>query len=211
MTTCVSHWTALRWHLRQPCWQGSEPTNVESIPIPDDAPNAAEVADLLRALGSCLPEIEGQTPQIDVLVAKSEGRRATHGITCHTCSTQLPKGSIQRSGLRGYDILVTSPELTFVQIVATEDMRVAAYVGMALCFSFRIDEFEESGLARREAPEGPLTSTKIIAAFLRRAKGLYGVDKARDALRYVRDGALSPPEGGIALLSMLKPRLGGFD
>ena len=169
------------------------------------------MADLSRALGPCLPKVEGQAHPIDVLVAKSEGRRAIHGIMCHTCTTQLPKGSIQRSGLRGYDILVTSPELTFVQIAATEDMRVAAYVGMALCSSFRIDDFEASGLARREAPEGALTSTKKIAAFLRRAKGLYGVGKAREALSHVRDGALSPPEGGIALLSMLKPRLGGFD
>ena len=114
------------------------------------------------------------------------------------------------SGLRGYSISVTSPELTFLQIAATEDMRVAAYVGTALCSSFRIDEFEDSGLVRREPPEEPLTSVKRIASYLRRAKGVHGVDAARRALKYIRDGALSPPECAITTLSMLPNALGGF-
>lgn len=210
MTTCLSHWTALHWHLRQICWQHATPGRDKDFRVPDVAPTATELRDVRRAVGPRLPESEGQTPPIDVLVTRDEGRRVLQGARCHVCTTMLPSGSIQPAGLRGYDILVASPELTFIQIAATEDIRVAAYVGTALCASYRIDEFSVSGLTRRAEPETSLTSVKRIAAFLRRAKGVYGVDAARRALKYVRDGALSPPEGGISLLAMLPCRLGGF-
>ena len=210
MTTCISHWTALHWYLRRVCWSSVMASDGDEPRVPDVGPTAAEVADVMRALEPYLPEVPGRAPSIDVLVASDRGRRKIAGVTSHVCSTPLPRGSIQPTGLRGYDIVVTSPELTFIQIAATEDLRVAAYVGMALCSSFRLDDFSTSGLARREEPEEPLTSVKKIAAYLRRAKGLYGVDEARRALRYVRDGALSPPEGGIGLLAMLPCKCGGF-
>lgn len=210
MTTCISHWTALHWHLRRICWSSACAPAGDELRVPDVGPTAAEAADAMRALGTYLPDVPGREPSIDVLVASDRGRRAVKGVNSHVCSSALPRGSIQPTGLRGYDIVVTSPELTFVQIAAIEDLRVAAYVGMALCSLFRLDEFSTSGLAKREDPEEPLTSVKKIAAYLRRAKGLYGVDKARRALRYVRDGALSPPEGGIGLLAMLPCGSGGF-
>ena len=151
MTTCISHWTALHWHLRRVCWSSVMASDGDEPRVPDVGPTAAEVADVMRALEPYLPEVPGRAPSIDVLVASDRGRRKIAGVTSHVCSTPLPRGSIQPTGLRGYDIAVTSPELTFIQIAATEDLRVAAYVGMALCSSFRLDDFSTSGLARREA------------------------------------------------------------
>lgn len=208
MTTCISHWTALHWHLRWFCWTGAALGDVARLP--GVGPSAAEVRDVMRALGPYLPDVEGRLPAIDVLTSAAGGRREILGVRCHVCESRLPSGSIQATGLRGYGIVATSPELTFVQIAASEDVRVAAYVGMALCSSFRIDEFAPGGVEKRRDPDEPLTSVKKIAAYLRRAKGVYGVDAARRALAYVRDGALSPPEGGIALLSILPCRQGGF-
>ena len=113
-------------------------------------------------------------------------------------------------GRLGFSLLVTSPELTFLQIAATEDMRIAAYVGMALCSSYRIDEFESSGLADRAHGDAPLTSVTQIAAYLRRVNGVHGVRAAWKALAYVRDGALSPPEGAIGVVAALPYALGGY-
>lgn len=139
--------------------------------VPEVAPGAAEAADAYRALEPYLPESAKQARKIDVLVSKAEGRRTNKFVKCHVCTTTLPRGSVQATSLRGYDILATSPELTFVQIAASEDLRIAAYVGMALCSSFRIDEYASSGLEKRVDQEEPLTSVKKIAAYLRHAKG----------------------------------------
>lgn len=210
MTTCISHWTALHWHLRRICWSGRDVQSCDEHHVPEVAPGAAEAADASRALEPYLPESAKQARKIDVLVSKAEGRRTNKFVKCHVCTTTLPRGSVQAMSLRGYDILATSPELTFVQIAASEDLRIAAYVGMALCSSFRIDEYASSGLEKRVDHEEPLTSVKKIAAYLRHAKGVYGVDEARRALRYVCDGALSPPEGAIGLLAKLPCKCGGF-
>ena len=124
MTTCISHWTALHWHLRRVCWSSVMASDGDEPRVPDVGPTAAEVADVVRALEPYLPEVPGRAPSIDVLVSSDRGRRKIAGVTSHVCSTPLPRGSIQPTGLRGYDIAVTSPELTFIQIAATEDLRV---------------------------------------------------------------------------------------
>ena len=49
MTTCISHWTALHWHLRRFCWTGAALGDVARLP--DVGPSAAELRDVMRALG----------------------------------------------------------------------------------------------------------------------------------------------------------------
>ncbi|MBM6817033.1 hypothetical protein H6A23_07645 [Olsenella uli] len=210
MALCISHWTALRWLLRNFASRHDGSDSEGSRPLLSGAPRAEEVREALDYLALRLPLDDGAGRAIDVLVAERGLRRGREGLRCHLCSGELPRGSVIPAGIRGYDLMVTSPELTFVQIAAVEDVRVAAYAGMALCSGYRLDEFEDSGLADRADFDEPLTSVGAIAAFLRRAKGLRGVRAAERALAFVRDGALSPPEGGIAELALLPYRLGGY-
>ena len=210
MEVCISHWTAVRWLLRNLNVRDRPVATADSPSVPEVAPGLGETRELLDALASCLPEDDGGERAIDVLVSRADGRRDHRGIRCHVCSHELPQGSVLPMGRRGYSLLVTSPELTFLQIAATEDMRIAAYVGMALCASYRIDEFESSGLADRAHGDAPLTSVRQIAAFLRRVNGMHGVRAAWKALAYVRDGALSPPEGAIGIVAALPHALGGY-
>lgn len=196
MALCISHWTALRWLLRNFASRHDGSDSEGPRPLLSGAPRAEEVREALDYLALRLPLDDGAGRAIDVLVAERGLRRGREGLRCHLCSGELPRGSVIPAGIRGYDLMVTSPELTFVQIAAVEDVRVAAYAGMALCSGYRLDEFEDSGLADRADFDEPLTSVGAIAAFLRRAKRLRGVRAAERALAFVRDGALSPPEGG---------------
>ena len=210
MKVCLSHMTALHWLLRHfnPRQKGDRASRATTVP--PCAPRVAEAQEIRRVVGGSLPVGEdGREPPLDVVVSSREGRRSSAEVTSHLCTSHLPAGSFIPLHIRGFDLWVTSPELTFVQLAAELDVAGAAYVGMALCSSFRLEELDVSGTVRRRPPDEPLTTVARIGAFLRRAGGLRGVAKARRALQYVRDGALSPPEAGIALVAEMRPGLGG--
>lgn len=234
MEVCLSHMTALHWLLRNfnPRESGERPNRVRALPA--SAPDAALANEIRTYIGSSLPErvrrnetgfqrvaeggsgaggetIEEGPELLEVIVSRREGRRSSCGVISHLCtSDNLPAGSFISLKMRACDIWVTSPELTFLHLSVPLDVVGAAYVGMALCSRYRIDELDVSGVVLRDAWDSPLTSVKRINSYLSRASGVRGVERARRALAYVRDGALSPPEGGIALAAELPPLLGGY-
>lgn len=211
MKVCLSHMTALHWLLRHfnPRQRGDRASRATTVP--SCAPGIAEAQEIRQVIGASLPAgKDGGEPPIDVVVSRREGRSSSAEVTSHLCSSRLPAGSFVPLHIRGFDLWVTSPELTFVHLAGELDVAGAAYVGMALCSGFRLEELDVSGTVRRRPPDEPLTTVSRIGAFLRRAGNLRGVAKARRALKYVRDGALSPPEAGIALVAEMRPALGGY-
>lgn len=211
MDACLSHMTALRWLLRNFSLRLPGERLSRARALPDRPPSHREAEDIRAVVGAALPEGEGgERFPLDVLVSSRSGRGGCELVKTHLCTSALPAGSFVPMGIRGHDLWVTSPELTFLQLAADLDTAAAAYVGMALCSCFRIDAFDVSGVVRRDPPDAPLTSVARIASYLQRASGVRGVARARRALALVRDGALSPPEAGIALSAELRPGLGGF-
>lgn len=231
MDVCLSHMTALHWLLRNfnPRDEDERPSRARVLPA--SAPDATLAAEIRSYIGSSLPERVGSSnggrrcidegeggdesedegPELlDVLVSRRSGRRSSCGVTSHLCSSSLPPGSFVSLRMRALDMWVTSPELTFLHLAVSLDVAGAAYVGMALCSRYRIDELDSSGVVIRGAWDSPLTSVRRIGRYLSRASGVRGVERARRALAYVRDGALSPPEGGIALAAEFPPLLGGY-
>lgn len=57
--------------------------------------------------------------------------------------------------------------------------------------------------ARRRWGSPPVTSVRAIRNFLDRARGVRGLDKARETLRFLSDNAWSPAEGALAALLAL--------
>lgn len=234
MDVCLSHMTALHWLLRNfnPRDSGERPNRVKALPA--SAPDAALANEIRSYIGSSLPErasrsgtgrqtkgdgengagpedVEEGPELLEVIVSRRSGRRSSSGVTSHLCtSDNFPAGSFISLKMRACDIWITSPELTFLHLSTSLDVVGAAYVGMALCSRYRIEELDASGVVIRDAWDSPLTSVKRIKSYLSRASGVRGVERARRALAYVRDGALSPPEGGIALAAELPPLLGGY-
>lgn len=211
MDVCLSHMTALHWLLRNFNLRRSGERPSRASALPARAPDARMAEELRSYIGSSLPEGgagEGPVP-LEVLVSRRLGRRSSRGVVSHLCTSRLPAGSFVCLRMRALDVWVTSPELTFLQLAAELDVARAAYVGMALCSRFRIDELDASGVVRRELGDSPLTTVSRVRGYLDRAAGVRGVGRARRALEHVRDGALSPPEAGIALAAGLPPLLGG--
>lgn len=211
MEVCLSHSTALHWLLRNFSLRSRGDRPSRAFALPQSASDVRAAEDVLAVVGASLPEpADGGQVKLDVLVSARSGRHRSPLVKAHLCGSILPAGSFVPMGFRGHDLWISSPELTFLQLSAELDVVAAAYVGMALCSSFRIEELDVAGVVRRDRSDEPLTSTRRIASYLRRASGVRGVERARRALEYVRDGALSPPEAGIGLCAELPPRLGGF-
>lgn len=165
-----------------------------------------------KALRDCAPTnisiayLEKRCPQIPqpyhLLTAKKTGNPPSAAIT-HRYTFQLSGQPFCRiaSG-----IYAPCPELCFVQIARDLPLHELIKVGDALCGAFYIDPRARNGLGARR----PLTSTRLIAAFIARNPGITGAKKARKAVGLMVDKAASPPEIFLAMALGLPHRYGGY-
>lgn len=213
MKICLSHSTALTWLSYRPNVRDVRyrARDVElagfRLPPPD---MLSALRDHLAASTECDP---AELASLELLVGDAARRRVVSGASVHVCSHGLPAGAIIRipCSFDGIDLYTCSPELTFLQLAGERgDLVAGIETGLALCSSYRVDRSRRAGVARREAPDAPLTSARRINAFLDRVPGTRGVDAARRSLAYVRDGSRSPRESHLAMIYGLPIRLGGF-
>ncbi|WP_296009572.1 hypothetical protein [uncultured Adlercreutzia sp.] len=106
----------------------------------------------------------------------------------------------------GNGIFAAGPELCFVQLGQTLSFHELVLAGNVLCGTFFLSPSNEGRLEKRR----PLTTKRRLGAFLRANPGLWGAKKAREALRWVVEGAASPPEAFLAMIFGLPFRYGGF-
>ena len=171
------------------------------VPKPDAA------RELLNVLEGSLPE---GFDRLDVLVANEAGHYNTKSVRAHVCTTQLPAGSFIPTAAMGVEFHVCAPELVFLQMAGEVEFDHLIYVGFALCSSFRLDGWEPGGCVHREGYDAPLTTVDRIRAYLERLpEGTKNRAVALRALQYVRPGARSPREVGIAMTIGLPLSLGG--
>ncbi|WP_346695174.1 hypothetical protein [Thermophilibacter mediterraneus] len=207
MRICVSHGTALHYWLRMPNLKsaGERPSRARSIP--KRLPGAEEVGALGRGLGFYMPE---GCERIDLLVSRQSGRHQAAGVSAHLCSARLPAGSFVPCVIFGHEVYMSSPELVFLQMAEELQLDQLAYVGFALCSTFRLDDLEAGGCVHREGSDVALTSVARIRAYLNQLpRGTRNRGLALRALDFVRDGARSPREAGIAVTLLLPLRRGG--
>lgn len=106
----------------------------------------------------------------------------------------------------GNGVFASCPELCFVQLATMLPLYELVKAGDALCGSFFIDPDADGSLGGRT----PITSKRRIEAFLRHNPGLRGTKSARSALRFMVDGAASPPEAFLWSVLSTSQRHGGF-
>ena len=87
-------------------------------------------------------------------------------------------------------VYAAGPELCFVQMARCSSLVGAVVLGCELCGCY--SHFPEMISGYYERP--PLTSVEKIAGAVDALSGLYGISRAREALRWVCDGARSPME-----------------
>ena len=111
-------------------------------------------------------------------------------------------------------IMVTCPELTFLQMARLLSEELLILYGHELCGYFA-HGMGEHGFCNCPA----LTSVSRIEAYLNRLEELrsdrgegmpWGLRRARKALAHMRDGAASPEEAVLSMILTMPRRMGGY-
>lgn len=123
-------------------------------------------------------------------------------VSCRVASTKFPRDSIF-SVDRGLSTL--SPECCFVRLGSMLSFPELAKAGNLLCSSFFFDSF--GGLGKRNEA---ITSHDRIFRLIHASSRAKGIKNARRAIRFVADGAASPPEIDSFLLLCLPVMCGGY-
>ena len=142
---------------------------------------------------------------LHVLVGSKGTHKERKSLKRHFCSGVFPDGSFIKAD---NGLIVSSPELCFVQMASELSFVELVLLGFELCGSYRLDRTSE--LERGFRDDQPLTSTAKLASYLAKAKGLKGCVNAQKALRYIADNSASPMESNLTILLTFPYRLGGF-
>lgn len=142
------------------------------------------------------------------------------GVTAHVWSGPYPPGSFIDLG---HGIACLSPCALFCRMAKDLPFakRVLLAYELAGCYTIVPNpeydiEPEQPGFARGvyrtcSVERQPLTSIAELTRYATENARLHGSRVAREALRYALDGAASPLEARLALITQLPQRLGGYD
>lgn len=122
---------------------------------------------------------------------------------CHYRPTNYPKGALYKVQ---DNLLITSPELTLVEMAADLSLPETAALISEFCGLYSPAEEAEHGMFSRE----PLTTLDKLAAFLETCEGTRGLTNAKAALKFAFENSRSPMETAAALIFSLKPLRGGY-
>ena len=157
-------------------------------------------------LGS-LPDISrwGLSEPLHVLVNDIGARPKSHMLYRHNCSVQLPKNSFIEVSP---ELLVSTPELCFVQMADEFDDIELIKLGIELCGTYRL--YGEDMANQSFDSATPLTSVARLSSYVTRASGLKGRLRSEVAMRYIVDNSASPMETVMFVRFTLPYRLGGY-
>lgn len=191
----LGHESALRYWLTK---RGDEcfPDCSSDTSLANATANRSEI------FSSALPFDFSEMRPLHLLVSGTNGRRHTRGVREHMFSSVVPPGAFR---VLAGTARIASPELTYLLMAQGRDVRELAVIGCYLCGGFSISDEGMGYTGVRD----PITTPAEIAAFLDRMPGVYGLNKARRALRYIVPNTASPIETLLALTSSLSPMLGG--
>lgn len=143
---------------------------------------------------------------MDVLVPKGTRSLRMKNVNVHMAWKDLPRRSVLQID---ENTSIVCPELLFLQASSFLSLPALVMLGLELCGHFsRSAEAPLEGKAAIEIPVA--TCVKEIASFLDFAGHQNGIARAKDALRYVSDHALSPPEAVLASMYSLPPKECGY-
>lgn len=198
MTVILSHSSALQY------WRKNDLSSVRQAisyaRFQKEAPvSVSELQDSLE----CLPYL---TSPVDTLHYRQNARCRVSLGNPHASTAKLPEKSIFQEA---HSLGVVCPELCLVQIAEADELQFIK-TAFELCGSYRIapiTEFDDSGMRVNVAS---LTTPAKIRSFASRAEWLRGAKRAQRLAKYVRSGAESPREAGLAMLLGLPRRYGGY-
>lgn len=182
---------------------GSMPRRTRASTVPESL-DGARAAHVRITLDEC-------PSTLDLCVSRQRGRRFLAGARCHLMTGSYPVGSFFELG---EGVMVTCPELTFLQMSRILSEELLILYGHELCGYFA-HGMGEHGFCNCPA----LTTASRIEAFLDRLEALraergegmpWGLRRARAALVHVRDGAASPEEAVLSMVLTMPRHRGGY-
>ena len=135
-----------------------------------------------------------------MLVPASRGYHTDPRLHCHVWPGAIPQDAFRAIAP---DVLVSSPEFTYLQLARTLDVVDCALVGMSLCSRYVL---KSNGSVQRRRP---LTTRARLARFLSGVRGIHGIGPARQALSLITDFSGSPTETELFAFAAWPDTLGG--
>lgn len=139
---------------------------------------------------------------LHLLVEPDSHRKPSKQFIRHTLSRSYPTGAFRRLDSR---TAIVSPELCFVEMGTQLPFCKLVELGNFLCGTYTMNP---------NAPDlntkPPLTTKAALSRFVSQCEHLHGIAAAKQALRYVCDGAASPRENKLAVLLSLPTKMGGY-
>lgn len=161
---------------------------------------------IAQALSShpCLAGFDSGNP-LNVAVPSARERLRVKGVSCTIHAQGIPDNSFLDVG---EGIVISGPELLFVELATTMSPEVHLLVGMELCGTFTRDAADpRNGGVTYQIPA--TTDVSRIRTFMGQCRRLNGMGAARESLEWLLDNAWSPMEAVIALMAALpEERLG---
>lgn len=182
MPVILSHSSALELLRAVPPQVRMYPHVTEPLRLADISTNPRELRSLdVRPFGI-------RREPVHVLVSKTAREIQASDVKTHHFGPAVMPGGLLLELSSG--VYAVGPELCFIQMARKSSLVGAVVLGCELCG--RYSHFSEMVSGYYERP--PLTSVEKIGEAVSALPGLYGVSRAREALRWVRDGARSPME-----------------
>ena len=201
MNAVVCHMSALRYLDR--CARTSSLRWKGGMPKPFDDNGAIDLAYRKQQLqGFDFTRFRQNGKPVDILVPSYTKNSEPKGFKFHRAGAPLGHGALLDAD-KG--ILLSSPELTFVQVCRGLPLIRCIKLGSFICGVYSKDPSTRSGVSKRAM----LATRDGLEAFVKDNSSLYGAKLASKASPWVLENAASPQETELALKFYLPEELGG--
>lgn len=143
---------------------------------------------------------------LHIVVSRKSDRLRMKHVKCHVCSVALPANAVL--WLDG-KATMSSPPLLFVQMAETLSLPELVMFGYELCGNFTRSAEKPLGGPITDKI-GAATSICELRSFVESVENVAGLQKARAALAYIADHAVSAPEAVLGTMYSLPPEESGY-
>lgn len=165
------------------------------------APSAREVIAAKGWLSKHGIDLGGE--DLEVLVPNLMQRRICQGLTCHATRQEITRSELNELG---ENVFIVSIERCALEAATYLSLPELVEYYFELCSAYALEIDDPTDYSERPA----LTSTVKLKRYFDQAKNQHGIDLARKAIRYVRDGCRSPMETAFVMMLTLPRRFGGL-
>jgi len=150
----------------------------------------------------------GFTLPAHIMIGDRGARQRSEIIKQHLFSGETPVGCFMNIG---DERMVSSPEFCFLQMAERFTLVELIELGYELCGGYSLPLEEDPDIPERGFyNRRPLTSVNKLKGFLESTPGVKEYRKAKRAVHYMLDGAVSPMETKLAIFLTLPFMLGGY-